>query len=278
MTRRGMAIARLDRRRRAFNETMSYRDDLDALRARHAALDNEVAENVRRRDDVRRMVDEATARAKLPVLANIEIASPCKASWDEMTGDERTRLCGLCDRQVFNLSELTRDEAETLIADRAGKLCARYYKRADGTILLADCTIGRATVRKRRRIALASSALLAAGAGMAAIAAKIMEAGADDGAASVEIHVEPDPGHVQITETTNDSTIDPLIDALRLRDQLSVTAGVVSRVTFDADDKRLIELRAQADEATAKVKQAQREAKLAADKVRAAELAKQTQE
>jgi len=273
-----MAIARLDRRRRAFNETMSYRDDLDALRARHAALDNEVAENVRRRDDVRRMVDEATARAKLPVLANIEIASPCKASWDEMTGDERTRLCGLCDRQVFNLSELTRDEAETLIADRAGKLCARYYKRADGTILLADCTIGRATVRKRRRIALASSALLAAGAGMAAIAAKIMEAGADDGAASVEIHVEPDPGHVQITETTNDSTIDPLIDALRLRDQLSVTAGVVSRVTFDADDKRLIELRAQADEATAKVKQAQREAKLAADKVRAAELAKQTQE
>lgn len=135
---------------------MTYRSDLDALAARQAALESEVARSTRELDDTRRLLDEARARARLPVLDNIRIASPCRADWNEMTGDERVRACGTCHKQVFNLSALTRDEAEALIVERAGNLCARYYQRADGTILLADCEIG---ARKRRR-----KALLAAGA------------------------------------------------------------------------------------------------------------------
>ena len=75
-------------------------------------------------------------------LENIRIASPCHADWNEMTGDDQVRTCAACAKQVFNLSEMTRAEAEATIARRNGDLCARYYQRKDGTIILADCTIG----------------------------------------------------------------------------------------------------------------------------------------
>ena len=81
-----------------------------------------------------------------------------------MSGDERVRACGDCKKNVYNLSEMTRDEAEALIVAKEGRLCVRYYQRKDGTILLADCTIGVSKRRKRRIIAAGAAALLAGGA------------------------------------------------------------------------------------------------------------------
>jgi hypothetical protein len=99
---------------------------------------------------------------KIP-LEMIEVASPCTASWDAMRGDDRTRLCGQCDKYVYNLSELTRAEAETLVAEREGKLCVRFYLRSDATMLTADCPIGLQAVRRRgRKIALGVAALIVA--------------------------------------------------------------------------------------------------------------------
>lgn len=146
---------------------MTYRDDLDALAARHDALDVEVAEMTRERDRVADLIADARARARLPVLPNLRVASPCTADWNQMTGDDRVRHCATCDKDVFNLSSMTRDEAEALVLERAGNLCARYYQRTDGTILLADCTVGVAGKRKRRVIAAGAAALLAGGAGAA---------------------------------------------------------------------------------------------------------------
>jgi hypothetical protein len=82
-------------------------------------------------------------------LEDIRVATPCRADWNEMLGDDRVRFCTKCSKQVFNLSELTRAEAEALIAERHGGLCGRYYQRADGTILLADCTVGGSGARAR---------------------------------------------------------------------------------------------------------------------------------
>lgn len=144
---------------------MSYRDDLDALAARHAALAREVAEAERARDEAARELDEARAGRKLPVLDTIRVASPCKADWNAMTGDDRVRQCGTCNKQVFDLSSMTRDEAEALLLARA-HLCIRYYRRADGTILLADCPAGAPKRRRRRRFA--ALAVVAAGGGMLA--------------------------------------------------------------------------------------------------------------
>ncbi|HVV84397.1 MAG TPA: hypothetical protein VHE35_15120 [Kofleriaceae bacterium] len=153
----------------------AYRDDVAALAARHEALAAEVAERTRERDDAARILAEAKARARLPVLDNIRIASPCTAAWSAMVGDERVRHCGACDKDVFNLSAMTRDEAEALIVEKAGKLCARYFQRADGTILLADCAVGVKRRRRRRLVAAGTAALLAASGGLYAMrgAAKV---------------------------------------------------------------------------------------------------------
>ena len=144
---------------------MTYRNDLDALSARQAALEAEVRDRSRELDEARRLVAEISARSRLPVLDNIRVAAPCAASWDGMVGDERVRACGDCQKNVYNLSELTRDEAEALIREKAGDLCVRYFQRADGTILLNDCAVG-VKRRRRRRVAAVSVAASLAGAAL----------------------------------------------------------------------------------------------------------------
>jgi hypothetical protein len=149
---------------------MAYRDDLTALSARHDALAGEVAQKTRELDDSRQLLEQARARAKLPILDNIRVASPCTADWNQMTGDDRTRHCGECRKNVYNLSGMTREEAEALLIERNGDLCVRYFQRQDGTILLADCTIGAKRTRRRRWIAAGAAAMLASGAGVMQVA------------------------------------------------------------------------------------------------------------
>src|SRR5690348_8809927 len=57
------------------------------------------------------------------LLANVRVARPCKERWADMAGDDRVRFCNGCERQVFNLSEMTREEAEALLATRGVKPC-----------------------------------------------------------------------------------------------------------------------------------------------------------
>ena len=85
-------------------------------------------------------------------LNNIKIASPCSANWDEMYGNERKRFCGDCKLNVYNLSGMSRDEAENLVTSSEGRLCVRFYKRADGSIITRDCPVGWAKVKQRARV------------------------------------------------------------------------------------------------------------------------------
>lgn len=82
-------------------------------------------------------------------LDNISVASPCPANWDEMYGDDRKRFCGECKLNVYNLSGMTRRDAEDLIRNWEGRLCVRFYRRADGTVLTEDCPVGWAAVKRR---------------------------------------------------------------------------------------------------------------------------------
>jgi hypothetical protein len=142
---------------------MTYRSDVDALAARADALANEVRAKTNELETARSLLDEAKARAKLPVLPNIRVATPCSADWNAMTGDERVRACASCNKNVYNVSALTREEAEALILEKEGALCVRYYQRKDGTILLKDCSIGIRQKRKRRVVAAGVAALLGGG-------------------------------------------------------------------------------------------------------------------
>ena len=82
-------------------------------------------------------------------LDNIRIASPCPANWDEMFGDDRKRHCGECKLNVYDLSGMTRREAEDLLVNSEGRLCVRYFRRADGTILTKNCPVGWVAVKQR---------------------------------------------------------------------------------------------------------------------------------
>lgn len=160
---------------------MSYRDDDDALHARKDSLQRELDEAKKKlseTDDLafkaarmERELAEIEARLRgekkrLPMLDNLRIASPCTASWDEMKGDDRVRFCGHCQKNVFNLSAMSRDEAEALIIATQSKICVRMYRRADGTVLTEDCPEG---VKKKRRKRLAAA--IVGGAAVAAATA-----------------------------------------------------------------------------------------------------------
>jgi len=82
-------------------------------------------------------------------LSNIKIASPCSADWNEMMGNERRRFCGECKLNVYNLSGMSQREAENFLLNSEGRLCVRFYKRADGTILTKDCPVGWQAIRQR---------------------------------------------------------------------------------------------------------------------------------
>jgi hypothetical protein len=91
----------------------------------------------------------------------IRIALPCQARWNDMEGDERARFCRQCSKHVFNLSAMTRTQIETLVREKEGKFCGRFYRRADGRMLTVDCPSRLRHVRERlARIGGAVCALL----------------------------------------------------------------------------------------------------------------------
>ena len=158
---------------------MTYRDEQIALDERKAALKRELdqaksalsaqRDMAERSARMERELVEIEARLRgekrrLPMLENIQIASPCHAEWSEMIGDNRVRYCGSCEKNVFNLSAMTRDEAESLIIASGSKICVRMYKRTDGTVMTEDCTVG---AKKKRRKRLAAALVGAAALGAA---------------------------------------------------------------------------------------------------------------
>ncbi len=90
-------------------------------------------------------------------LDRLYTAAPCNVPWDDMTGTERVRDCSQCSRQVFNISDMTKADAEAFLKGNGDSQCLAYYRRKDGTIMTDDCPIGlrkiRNTLRGLRRAA-----------------------------------------------------------------------------------------------------------------------------
>jgi hypothetical protein len=154
-----------ERKRTLESELLRLREQtagLDALRGREAEIAKEVA-------GLEARLSTGAPKRALPLLDQVRVASPCNADWNEMLGDDRVRFCLSCDKNVFNLSAMSREDAEDLLRERLGNdLCIRFYQRADGTILTQDCPTG---VKRKRRKKLA---LAVAGAGAMAAAAATM--------------------------------------------------------------------------------------------------------
>jgi len=76
----------------------------------------------------------------------IEVASPCKADWEKMRGTNKVRQCEL---NVYHLSNMSHDEAEALVREHEGRICVRFYRRADGTVLTRNCPVGLRAIRRQ---------------------------------------------------------------------------------------------------------------------------------
>jgi hypothetical protein len=130
----------------------SIKKSLDELRAQSTALAREEAALSKELEEVRGSLARkgAEPRHHLP-LANVQIASPCNASWEAMEGDARKRHCGECNKDVYDLTVMTRDEVDAFLLANAHGACVRLYQRTDGRMLTNDCPVG---VRRRRARAL----------------------------------------------------------------------------------------------------------------------------
>ena len=73
-------------------------------------------------------------------MLKITIENPCTESWEDMSGNERIRHCAQCDRNVFNIASLDAQEAVDLIRQTEGSICARVFRRPDGTVVTGSCT------------------------------------------------------------------------------------------------------------------------------------------
>ena len=170
---------------------MAYRDVAESLRAYRDRISADLA-------TARNAAEEAAARAKnvavlekelaeaecflsaavqhrraLPLLDAVRVASRCTASWEEMVGDDRVRFCGECSKNVYNLSAMTREDAEALLHAKEERMCVRLYRREDGTVITADCPVGRKRVRRR------AAAAVAAGSSVLAMTAALLTGSRD---------------------------------------------------------------------------------------------------
>jgi hypothetical protein len=95
-------------------------------------------------------------------LENLRIATPCPAEWEKMQGDDQVRFCHLCQKNVYDVSALTRRQAEALLRKNGTSICTMIYRRRDGKVLTQDCPVGLAAIRRRltRVAGMAFSAML----------------------------------------------------------------------------------------------------------------------
>lgn len=151
-----------------------YRDDLAALQARYDALDPASPE----REEVRAAHATVARQQGVPLLDELRVATPCRERWDDMLGYGRVRFCTKCAKNVYDLLAMTRAEAEDLVIATEGRFCARLFRRADGTVLTADCPEGRRRVRTRLAV-VAAGAAVAIAAAVGANAAPAIEPSED---------------------------------------------------------------------------------------------------
>lgn len=84
----------------------------------------------------------------------INIATPCHENWEAMHGGAEKRFCDSCEKHVFNLSEMTLDEAREVVTQYAGSaegLCVRYNRDQNGKMVTTDRSEYEGDTRQHRR-------------------------------------------------------------------------------------------------------------------------------
>ncbi len=70
----------------------------------------------------------------LPIV--IDIPEPCPESWSNMVGSDRERRCDRCEKQIHNLSELSRAEIAELVTRE--NVCITLEVKPNGELVTAE--------------------------------------------------------------------------------------------------------------------------------------------
>jgi len=168
-------------------------------------------------------------------LDYLRIASPCPANWEQMSGDEGVRFCDLCDLHVYNIARLTRKEADSLIAGTEGRICARLFRRSDGTVITKDCPVGLRAVR--RRVARIAGAAFAALVGLCSVAVGQKPSQKDKNAC-----------RQQVTVSRSDAQTEPGQISGKILDPMGATIpGAAITLTSSDKNAAIIETKSDAD-------------------------------
>ncbi len=93
-------------------------------------------------------------------LESISVSAPCKADWNKMLGNDQVRFCQECKLNVYNLSGMSREQAEDVVRAKEGNLCVRFYRRSDGTVLTQNCPVGIKAIKQK--VARTATAIISA--------------------------------------------------------------------------------------------------------------------
>jgi hypothetical protein len=123
----------------------------------------------------------------------------CPIRWDELRGDERQKFCEKCGHSVTNISELSAEAREALLAAAGEKrLCVTYYRRLSGEFVTPEAPLTNGERKRVKQVGLAALSL-----GALALAA---------GCASQPVHSVANPKNesqkeAPATVTSQDETV-----------------------------------------------------------------------
>ena len=73
-------------------------------------------------------------------LHELEIVRPCSVPWAEMQGDDQVRMCGHCEKMVYNFSEMNEREIISCLRNSEVGVCAQIRRSSDGKIVTKERT------------------------------------------------------------------------------------------------------------------------------------------
>ena len=71
-------------------------------------------------------------------LDQLKIISPCSNDWNRMSGDEKKRFCSRCNKFVYDFSQMTQQQVDTIVSIHQGRMCARMTRWPDGSLITLE--------------------------------------------------------------------------------------------------------------------------------------------
>lgn len=160
-----------------------------------------------------------------PSTSPLQIKTPCPKNWAELVGDDRRRFCSECSLHVHNAAQLTRSEAQTILAESNSRVCMRIEYDGGGTPIFRDSQPAPEVPATRRPAARLTRWVLSAAAGLLAACNGHVSTGANGTPPAGPNPVEPPSKMGKVVSTVmGDVATPPQVQAPQNRELLGEVA------------------------------------------------------